>query len=83
MTKIFCGFFDFIGDLLNSLLPTLNGTGTQQISDGVVFFVKLISAADYLFPVSTLFQVIGIVIAYKTFMMALWVVNWVIRTVRG
>lgn len=83
MTKILCDFFDWIGSLLNSLLPNLTTNGVSNISDSVAFFVKLIGAADYLFPVSTLFQVIGIVVAYKLFMMGLWLVNWLIRTIRG
>lgn len=83
MTDTICGFFDLVGNLINSLLPTLNGTGTSQILSAVAFFVKLISAANYLFPVDTLFEVIGIVVSYKLFMMGLWVANWVIRTVRG
>lgn len=83
MTDLLCGFFDLIGDLLNSLLPSMPTNGAGSISSAIAFFVNLIGAANYLFPVSTLFEAIGILMVYKVFNMSVWIVNWVIRTVRG
>lgn len=81
MTKIICNFLDFLGNSLNFLLPSISDTGVSQVSDAVLFFVKFISAADYLFPVSTLFTVIGIVVSYKLFMVSWWVINWILKAV--
>ncbi|AQR93357.1 hypothetical protein [Clostridium saccharoperbutylacetonicum] len=88
MTDLICGILDFIGNLLNSLLPNFSGnTGISQISEAIVFFVKLISVGNYLFPVDTLFEVIGILVSYKIFMFGLWlfsyVFNLIVKIVRG
>jgi hypothetical protein len=83
LQNILIGFLDFVKSFLNTVLPNLNSGGTQNISDAVKYMITFISAANYLFPVTTLFTVIGIVMAYKIFMMALWVVNKVIKLIRG
>lgn len=83
MQNIICGFFDLIGSFLDSLLPNMSSNGFSQITDALTFFVSLISGADYLFPVSTLFQVIGIVMSYKVFMFSTWIANKVITLIRG
>lgn len=83
MQNIICGFFDLIGSLLNALLPNMNTDGMTNISEAIVYFVNLISVADYLIPVSTIFQVTGIVMSYKLFMFSTWVANKVITLIRG
>jgi hypothetical protein len=72
-----------IGSFINSVLPTLSNTGVSQISDAISFFANLIGAANYLFPVDTLFEIMGIYISIKTFLMGMWLFNWIVRTVRG
>lgn len=83
MQNIFIGFFDAVGGLLKTLLPNLNNSGTGEISGAVQFIVKFIAGADYLFPVTTLFQITGIVVGYHIFLMGVWLVNWVIKLIRG
>jgi hypothetical protein len=83
MTDILCGFFDMIGNFISSVLPDLSNSGISQISDSVKFFANLIGAANYLFPVSTLFEIMGIFIAFKIYTMGLWFFGWLIRTIRG
>lgn len=83
MTSILVGFFTWIGNILNSTLPNLNSGGTSNVSSAVAYVVQLISVADYLIPVDTIFEITGLVISYKIAMMAWYVVNWIIRTIRG
>lgn len=83
MTNILCSFFDFIGNLLNTLLPNMNISGLDNISSAISYIVAFISASDYLFPVTTLFQITGIVLAYRVYLFGVWVFNWIVRTVRG
>ena len=83
MTDILIGFFDMIGSFINSVLPTLDNSGVSQISDAITFFANLIGAANYLIPVSTIFEITGILISYKLYLMGLWLFSWIVKTVRG
>jgi hypothetical protein len=83
MQNIIIGFFDLLGELLDSLLPHMSSNGITQITDAVQFFINLISASNYLFPVTTAFTITGIVMGYKVFMFGWWIVSKVIDLIRG
>ena len=83
MTNIIIGLLDFLSMLLNTMLPDFNTEGIGQISTSITYFVQTISLANYLIPVNTIFVVTGLVVGYKILMFGVWIVNWIIRTVRG
>lgn len=83
MTNIIIGLLDFLAFLLDKFLPSFNGSGMSEISSSVTYFVQIVSLANYLIPVNTIFVVTGLVMGYKLIMFGVWVANWIIRTVRG
>ncbi|MFQ6872784.1 MAG: hypothetical protein ACLRSF_15065 [Romboutsia timonensis] len=83
MTNIIIGLLDFLAFLLNKFLPNFSSGGTSEISNAITYFVQMISLANYLIPVNTIFTVTGLWVGYKLIMLGVWFANWIIRTVRG
>ncbi len=83
MQNLLIGFFDAIGNFLNSILPNLGDSGLSGVSDSIQTIVKFIAGADYFIPVETIFQITGIVMGYYVFVIGLWVFNWVVKLIRG
>ena len=81
MTDIIVGLFSHIHGFIDGILPVMGSDGVSNIPLAVTYFVHIIEASDYFFPVSTLFTVIGIMMAYRISMFAWFCINWVIRII--
>jgi len=79
-TFILTIFSSFVGFLL-SLLPT--GSLPVAISTAFNYFVGILSAFTYVFPVVTLFQAFALVIAVDLAILVWHFINWVIRKIPG
>ena len=80
MTGILVSMFSSIRSFVDGALPVMGSGGdTANITSAIGYFVQFISMGDYFFPVSILFTVIGIMMAYRIAMFLWFCINWVLR----
>jgi hypothetical protein len=79
MTGIIVGMFNAIKGFLGSVLPTMSSSGTANITSAIGYFVQFIGLGNYFFPVTTLFAVMGLMMAYRLALFLWFCVNWVLR----
>lgn len=72
------GFFSIITSLI-SFLPVLNIDPT--IIQGANTFISTLNSINMILPVNTILIALGVIIAYHSFTLIFYVLNWVIRKI--
>jgi len=65
-----------------ALLPASDGF-PASFTTALQYFVNIMRQFDWLVPTTTLFQVLGLILAFEAAILAYKAVQWVIRLVRG
>lgn len=83
MQEFFISLFNGIIGLLNDIVPDFNSDGASQVSSGIDTILDYIDKMNYFFPMKDLFIILGIIIAIMMSRFVLFLVNWVIKRIRG
>lgn len=79
MQNILINMFTTIHIYVNNMFPVMDGGFVSNITDSITYMANLVSATDFLLPVTDLFIIIGIVASIRLVMFGVFCVNWVLR----
>jgi len=80
MESIFIKVFGFF-DVILSSMPTFEVEFIDTMIDSIQYIANLVYGASILIPVTDIFIILTIIIAYRMFFVGLFIANWIIRRI--
>ncbi|MEY8357325.1 hypothetical protein AALB39_28835 [Lachnospiraceae bacterium 54-53] len=83
MTDIIIAVLNFFSSIVESSFPALTADNSiiSQVQAAVTAVSGFIAKVNFLVPIDTVFQILGLIVVFKVGKFGVFVVNWVIRRI--
>lgn len=85
MTDILCSFLEFVSDMILTHFPdfSIGASNFDMIMKSLDKVFTFIAPCNFIIPLDTILLILSLVYGFKFGKFTLFLVNWIIRRIRG